>query len=124
MSEKPFEKPTPRAFLFMAQRMHVDPRHCSAWLLTCTALVWIMIPGVGYLYSGLVRRKNALTVLFLTMLAMAIISFQWFIWGYSLAFSPTGGKFLGDMHYALLRHVLETPVPQANNKVPQVVYMM
>jgi Amt family ammonium transporter len=96
----------------------------SAWLLTCTALVWLMIPGVGYLYSGLVRRKNALTVLFLTMLAMAMISFQWFIWGYSLAFSPTGGKFLGDMHFALFRHVLETPVPQANNKVPQVVYMM
>ncbi|KAG0655762.1 hypothetical protein C6P46_000724 [Rhodotorula mucilaginosa] len=95
-----------------------------AWLLTCTALVWLMIPGVGYLYSGLVRRKNALTVLFLTMLAMAMISFQWFIWGYSLAFSPTGGKFLGDMHFALFRHVLETPVPQANNKVPQVVYMI
>lgn len=97
------------------------------------------------------RRKNALTVLFLTMLAMAIISFQWFFWvrsplallvlvdgaarltlplslallqGYSLAFSPTGGPFLGDMHHFVLRHVLETPVPQANNKVPQVVYMM
>ncbi|BGP58638.1 hypothetical protein JCM8202v2_006307 [Rhodotorula sphaerocarpa] len=95
-----------------------------AWLLTCTSLVFLMIPGVGYLYSGLVRRKNALTVLFLTLLAMAIISFQWFIWGYSLAFSPTGGKFLGDMHYALLRHVLETPVPQANNKIPQVLYMV
>ncbi|GAA5945587.1 hypothetical protein JCM3775_000532 [Rhodotorula graminis] len=95
-----------------------------AWILTCTALVWLMIPGVGYLYSGLVRRKNALTVLFLTMLAMAIISFQWFFWGYSLAFSPTGGPFLGDMHHFVLRHVLETPVPQANNKVPQVVYMI
>ncbi|BGO96242.1 hypothetical protein NBRC10512_002114 [Rhodotorula toruloides] len=95
-----------------------------AWLLACTALVWLMIPGVGYLYSGLVRRKNALTVLFLTMLAMAIISFQWFFWGYSLAFSPTGGKFLGDMHFFVLRHVLETPVPQANNKVPQVAYMI
>ncbi|GAA5833570.1 hypothetical protein JCM11251_003529 [Rhodosporidiobolus azoricus] len=93
-----------------------------AWILTSSALVWLMIPGVGYLYSGLCRRKNALTVLFLTMLAMAIISFQWFFWGYSLAFSPTGGPFLGDMHYVVLRHVLESPVPQANNKVPQIVY--
>ncbi|GAA5979287.1 hypothetical protein JCM11641_001983 [Rhodosporidiobolus odoratus] len=93
-----------------------------AWLLTSTALVWLMIPGVGYLYSGLVRRKNALTVLFLTMLAMGIISFQWFFWGYSLAFSPTGGPFLGDMHFFVFRKVLETPVPQANNKVPQIVY--
>jgi len=79
------------------------------------------------------------------MLAMAIISFQFFFWGeslqislssqehrlisfaftgYSLCFSPTGGPFLGDMHFFVLRHVYETPVPQANNKVPQVVYMM
>ncbi|GJN94585.1 hypothetical protein Rhopal_007668-T1 [Rhodotorula paludigena] len=91
-----------------------------AWVLASTALVWVMIPGLGYLYSGLVRRKNALTVLFLCFIAMAIISFQ----GYSLAFSPTGGPFLGDMHYFVLRHVYEAPVPQANYKVPQVVYMI
>ena len=69
----------------------------SAWVLTCTALVFVMIPGLGFLYSGcvgfaigcslresllmirlfrLVRRKNALSLLLLTMLAMAIISFQ------------------------------------------------
>ncbi|GAA5908498.1 hypothetical protein JCM5296_004777 [Sporobolomyces johnsonii] len=95
-----------------------------AWLLACTALVWLMIPGVGYLYSGLVRRKNALAVLFLTMLAVAIISFQFFFWGYSLTFSPTGGPFLGDLHFFVLKHVYESPVPQANNKVPQVVYMI
>lgn len=50
---------------------------------SCRARHWtqpLKHPTRRYLYSGLVRRKNALTVLFLTMLAMAIISFQWFFW--------------------------------------------
>lgn len=70
-----------------------------AWILTCTALVWLMMyvskvifplsriltrcppsPGLGYLYSGLVRRKNALSLLFLTIVALAITSFQWWFW--------------------------------------------
>lgn len=68
-----------------------------AWILTCTALVWLMIPGLGYLYSGLTRRKNALHMLLLTMMALAVVSFQWFFWGYSLTFSSTGGAFLGNL---------------------------
>ena len=54
------------------------------------------IPGLGYLYSGLTRRKNALTLLFMSMIALAITSFQWMFIGYSLVFSETGGVFLGD----------------------------
>ncbi|KAK4053333.1 hypothetical protein OIO90_003945 [Microbotryomycetes sp. JL221] len=95
-----------------------------AWVLTCTALVWIMIPGLGYLYSGLVRRKNALALLIVTLLCLATISVQWYIWGYSLAFSPGGNAFIGDSRYFLLRNVLEQPVPQANNKIPEIVYMI
>ncbi|KAM0754568.1 ammonium transporter [Meredithblackwellia eburnea MCA 4105] len=92
------------------------------WVLACAALVWLMIPGVGYLYSGLVRRKNALTLLLLAMLAVGITSFQWFFWGYSLTFSTGGGPFLGDLKHFGLMGVLEAPVPQANNKVPAIVY--
>ena len=47
-----------------------------AWILTSTALVWIMIPGVGFFYSGLLRRKNALSMLFLSMMTLAVVSFQ------------------------------------------------
>lgn len=55
-----------------------------------------MIPGLGYLYSGLARRKNALSLLFICMMALAICSFQWFFIGYSFVFSETGGVFWGD----------------------------
>ncbi len=47
-----------------------------AWVLASTALVWIMIPGVGFFYSGLLRRKNALSMIFVSMMAMAVVSFQ------------------------------------------------
>lgn len=93
-----------------------------AWVLTCSALVWLMIPGLGYLYSGLVRRKNALSLLFLTMTALAIVSFQWWFWGYSLVFSETGGSFLGNLHNFCFMNVLGRPVPEANNKIPEIVF--
>jgi ammonia channel protein AmtB len=47
-----------------------------AWVLVSTALVWIMVPGVGFFYSGLLRRKNALSMIFLSMMTIAVVSFQ------------------------------------------------
>jgi ammonia channel protein AmtB len=47
-----------------------------AWMIAATALVWIMIPGVGYFYSGLLRRKNALSMIWLSMMTLAVVSFQ------------------------------------------------
>lgn len=47
-----------------------------AWTLASTALVWIMIPGVGFFYSGLLRRKNALNMIYLSMMTVAMVSFQ------------------------------------------------
>lgn len=47
-----------------------------AWVLASTALVWLMIPGVGFFYSGLLRRKNALSMIWLSMMVVAVVSFQ------------------------------------------------
>lgn len=47
-----------------------------AWTLASTALVWIMVPGVGFFYSGLLRRKNALSMIYLSMMTIAVVSFQ------------------------------------------------
>lgn len=63
-----------------------------SFIIAAMALVWIMVPGVGLFYSGLLRRKNALSMIFLSMAGVAVGSFQWFFWGYSLAFSDTGSK--------------------------------
>lgn len=95
-----------------------------AWILTCTALVFLMIPGLGYLYSGLTRRKNALHMLLLTLMALTITSFQWFFWGYSLTFSSTGGAFLGNLRNFGFMGVLEAPAGGASNKLPEIIYAM
>ncbi|TXT07168.1 hypothetical protein VHUM_03338 [Vanrija humicola] len=93
-----------------------------AWVLTCAALIILMLPGLGYLYSGLSRRKNALQLLFLSMVSLAIVSFQWFFIGYSLVFSETGGKFFGDGRNVGFRRVLERPVPESNGRLPEIVF--
>lgn len=92
-----------------------------AWTLASTALVWIMIPGVGFFYSGLLRRKNALSMIYLSMMTVAVVSFQWFFWGFSLTFSETGNKFIGDLQHFGLRGVLQTP-SIGSPRVPSIVY--
>ena len=73
-----------------------------AWMITSTALVLLMIPGVGFFYSGLARRKSALSLIWLSIMATGVISFQWFFWGYSLAFSHSAGTFIGNLVCCIL----------------------
>jgi Amt family ammonium transporter len=95
-----------------------------AWIMTCTALVFLMIPGLGYLYSGLARRKNALHMLLMTFMALTVVSVQWICFGYSITFSSTGGNFIGNLKNAGFIGVLGDPVSSANNKIPEIVYAM
>ncbi|KAJ6485507.1 ammonium transporter [Mycena sanguinolenta] len=92
-----------------------------AWVLASTALVWIMVPGVGFFYSGLLRRKNALSMIYLSMMTVAVVSFQWFFWGFSLAFSEGANMFIGDLKYFALRGVLEQP-SIGSAKIPSIVF--
>lgn len=47
-----------------------------AWTLASTALVWLMVPGVGFFYSGLLRRKNALSLIYLSVAVVGVVSFE------------------------------------------------
>jgi Amt family ammonium transporter len=92
-----------------------------AWVLTSTALVWIMIPGVAFFYSGLLRRKNALSQLWLGMVGVAVVSFQWFLWGFSLTFSESANVFIGDMKYVGLRNAYDGP-SIGSPRIPTIVF--
>ncbi|RSH92312.1 hypothetical protein EHS25_008727 [Saitozyma podzolica] len=92
-----------------------------AWIIAATALVWIMIPGVGLFYSGLLRRKNALSMIFLGIAGVGVGSFQWFFWGYSLAFSDTGSKFIGNLDYFCLKGVLAQP-SVGSSRIPALLF--
>ncbi|KAI9222283.1 ammonium transporter [Blastocladiella britannica] len=79
-----------------------------SFVLMSTALVLIMIPGLGYFYSGMARDKNALSLILISIVSLAIVSLQWFVIGFSLAFSPdaTNG-FIGDGKYLFLQGVAD-----------------
>ena len=67
----------------------------TAWMIVATALVMLMTPGLALFYGGLVRSKNVLNTLMMSFVALGIISIQWMLWGYSVAFGPTEVKVFG-----------------------------
>ena len=80
-----------------------------------------MIPGVGFFYSGLARRKSALSLVWLTLMSAAVITFQWFFWGYSLTFSHSAGKYIGNLDNIGFRNVLAQP-SVGSPKVPDLLF--
>src|SRR5690349_14635123 len=68
----------------------------TAFMLICSALVLFMTPGLAFFYGGMVRRKNVLATMMQSYVAMAVISVTWVLWGYSNAFGPTIGGFIGS----------------------------
>lgn len=81
----------------------------TAWMIMATALVLLMsIPGLALFYGGLVRRKNVLNVLMQCMIIVAVISIEWVVVGYSLAFSSSTGflsPFIGGLDWAFLKDI-------------------
>ncbi|CAF0935787.1 unnamed protein product [Didymodactylos carnosus] len=82
-----------------------------------------MVPGIGFFYSGMSKRKNALSLLWLSLMTVAVVSFEWFFWGYSLSFSKTGSKFIGNLDNFALMGVLNGPCV-GSGKVPDIVFMI
>ena len=77
----------------------------TAWLLASTALVMLMTPGVGLFYGGLVRKKNVISMIALSFVAFAVVSIQWVLFGYSLAFGPDVSGLIGNLSLAGLNGV-------------------
>src|SRR5256714_6958466 len=97
----------------------------TAWLLTSAALVLLMPPGLAFFYGGLVRRKNALATIMQSFIIIGVISVQWALWGYSLAFGPDiGGGLLGSLAWWGLNGVGLTPNADYGPTVPHQAYMI
>src|SRR5256885_5088187 len=94
----------------------------QAYIIVASAMVLLMVPGLGFLYSGLARRKSALSMMWACMGAGSVITFQWYFWGYSLAFSPTGQSgFIGDLKRFGLMNTLGEPSP-GSPLIPSLLY--
>jgi ammonium transporter, Amt family len=96
----------------------------TAWMLAAAALVMIMTPAVGLFYGGGVRSKNVSTVINQSIIILALISVQWVLFGYSLAFGTDIGGIIGGTNYMGLNGVGYAPNPVYASTIPQLVYMI
>jgi Amt family ammonium transporter len=91
----------------------------TAWLLVSTALVMLMTPGLALFYGGMVQTKNVLSTFMHSFFALGIVSIQWVLIGYSLAFGSTHGHVVGGFEFALLDGV----GMEAKGTVPHLLFM-
>src|SRR5947209_6085782 len=105
----------------------------TAWLLASAALVMLMTPALGFFYGGLVRRKNVLATIMHSFFILALISVQWVLWGYSLAFGPDVHGHIGNLNihgligslaWLGLNGVGLTPNPTYAPTVPHQAFMV
>jgi ammonium transporter, Amt family len=95
----------------------------TAWMLTSTALVLLMVPGLAMFYGGLVRTKNVLGTMMHSFVAMGIMAVLWVAVGYSMSFGPSilGGWFGWSKDYFFLKGIDETITPAG---VPEYIFSM
>lgn len=98
----------------------------TAWVLTSTALVLAMTaPGLALFYGGMVREKNALGTIMQSFIILCLISVQWVLWGYSLAFGPDKGHIIGGLEWLGLSGVaMDQPNADYAATIPHQAYMI
>jgi ammonium transporter, Amt family len=94
----------------------------TAWVLVSCALVLLMTPGLALFYGGMVHSKNVLSTFMHSFVAMGIMTIQWVVFGYSLAFGTSHGGIIGGLDFAFLNGVGLGAVSEAV-KIPQLLFM-
>jgi Amt family ammonium transporter len=97
----------------------------TAWVLTASALVLLMtIPGLAFFYGGLVRRKNVLSILMQCFIIVCVVSLQWMLFGYSLAFGLDFHGIIGRLDWMGLAGVGGAPNPDYAGGIPHFAFMI
>ena len=95
----------------------------TAWVMASAALVMLMTPGLAFFYGGLVRPKNVLSTIMHSFFILALISVQWVLWGYSLAFGPDIGGIIGGLDWVGLNGVGAEPNTDYAKSIPHLAFM-
>lgn len=93
----------------------------TAFMLIATAMVMLMTPGLALFYGGLVRKKNVLATTMQSFICLGLISVLWVVFGYSLAFGPDVGHFIGNLDYVGLKNVGLEPGPYSDT-IPDLLF--
>jgi Amt family ammonium transporter len=96
----------------------------TAWILISSALVMLMTPGLALFYGGMVRAKNVLGTIMQSFIALGVISIQWVVYGYSLAFGPDIGHVIGSLKWLGLQGVGLDPFPDYSATIPHQAFMI
>jgi Amt family ammonium transporter len=96
----------------------------TAWILISAALVMLMTPGLALFYAGMVRKKNVLSTMMMSFAILAVIGVLWVLYGYTLAFGPDKGGFIGGLDWIGLRNVGQEPSSVYATTVPHLAFMM
>jgi ammonium transporter, Amt family len=97
----------------------------TGFVLMSTALVMLMTaPGLAFFYGGLVRRKNVLSTMMQSFFLLCMLSVQWVLFGYSLAFGPDVGHVIGNLSWFGLRNVSMAPNPDYSATIPHMLFMV
>ena len=94
----------------------------TAWLLTSTALVMFMTPGLALFYGGLVRTKNVLGTIMQSLVALGIVSVLWVLVGYTLSFGPSIGGLIGGLDFLGFREVGQDPSAAYATTTPHLAF--
>ena len=96
----------------------------TAWVLISAALVLFMIPGLAFFYGGLVRRKNVAGTIMQVVVTMGVVGVVWVLWGYTLAFGPSVGGFVGNLEWFALSGVSATEAGPYSDTIPHQAFMI
>ncbi|MGH2461744.1 MAG: ammonium transporter [Chloroflexota bacterium] len=96
----------------------------TSWILMSSALVMLMTPALGFFYGGLVRRKNVLATIMHSFFILCLISVQWVLWGYTLAFGPDHWGIIGGLDWLGLNGVGLAPSKVYAPTVPHEAFML
>ena len=96
----------------------------TAWVLTASALVLLMTPGLAFFYGGLVRKKNIVSTIMYSFVSIGLVGIVWVLWGYSLAFGPDIGGFIGNLEWFGLKDVSANEAGPYSDTIPHQAFMI
>jgi len=96
----------------------------TAFILLSAALVMLMTPGLAMFYGGMVRKKNVLGTIMHSFVAIALVSVQWVLLGYSLSFGPDINGIIGNLSWIGLKGVGTEPNPDYAATIPHIAFMI
>jgi Amt family ammonium transporter len=96
----------------------------TTWIMVSSALVMLMTPGLAFFYGGMVRQKNLLSTMMMSIALLGVIGVLWVLYGYSLAFGPDVKGLIGNLDFFGLMGVGQTPSAVYATTVPHLAFMM